>query len=228
MPNDFNNPVDEKTKRDILRWLVTTRTNVKITLDQKSFESVTYPTSDLSRIIVICSDTDRTEKEFKTCKDLTCHFTLQNEIYFFYSKTTFNETAILFSIPATIFKIQRRGNFRVPIPKNMTQHLEFESAKQLKVKLIDLSLGGCNITATYSDTAWISHLKLDLEIGLKMTFLSFDQQIFYCKIKFIQNDLRTRTVSLGLSFEKLKAKEMQDMQSNIIKIDRLNRQSDTD
>lgn len=225
MLDDFNSPVDEKTKRDILKWLVTTKTNVEILMDQKSFESVTYPTSDISKVTVICSSADRTAQAFKTGRDLTCHFTLHNEIYFFTSKTTFNEAAILFSSPNIVYKIQRRDNFRVSIPKTMTQHLEFESAKQLKIKLIDLSLGGCNITVTYPDILTINLLKLGYEIALKMTFLSFDQQTFYCKIKFIKDDPKTRTLSLGLEFEKLKAKEIQDMQSNIFKIDRLNRQA---
>lgn len=222
MPNDFHNQVDESTKRDILKWLVTTKTNVKITLDEKEFESVTYPTSDLTKITVICGPF---KQAFKTGRDLTCEFTLHNEIYFFTAKATFNETALLFSPPTIIYKIQRRDNFRVPIPRNMTHHLEFEGAEQLKIKLTDLSLGGCNITVTYSNASMIRHLKLDLEVALKMTFLSFDQQKFYCKIKFIKDNPNNRTVSLGLEFEKLKAKDMQDMQSTIFKIDRLNRKS---
>ena len=108
----------------------------------------------------------------------------------------------------------------------MTHHVEFEGFEQLKIKLTDLSLGGCNIAATYSNASMIRHLKLNFEVALKMTFLSFDQQKFYCKIKFIKDDPKNRTISLGLEFEKLKAKEMQDMQSNIFKIDRLNRQAE--
>lgn len=236
MPNDlsknsntthFNNPVDDKTKSELLKMLATTKTNVKVYMDQKIFESVTYPTTDLSRISIICSNS-ATDQAFKMGKDLTCHFSLHNEIYFFTSKTSFTDAAIVFSIPQIVYKIQRRDNFRVFIPKNMTQHLEIVGIKQLKVKMEDLSLGGCKITAQYPDASYISALKAGSEIAIKMTFLGFENQLIYCKVKFIKDNTITRSASLGLEFEKLKAEEVQVMQANIFKIDRLNRQSNMD
>lgn len=223
----FNNPVDEKTKQELLKMLSTTRTNVKIYMDQKILESVTYPTTDLSRISVICSNSP-TDQVFKMGKELMCHFSLQNEIYFFTSKTSFTDAAIVFSLPQIVYKIQRRDNFRVFIPKSMTQHLEIVGIKQLKVSLVDLSLGGCKVTVQYADASYISNLKTDAEIAMKMTFLSFDNQTIYCKVKFLKDNPITRTASIGLEFEKLKAEEVQEMQANIFKIDRLNRQSNMD
>jgi len=236
MPNDFsktsnsthfNNPVDEKTRQELLKTLATTKTNVKIYMDQKILESVTYPTTDLSKISVICGNA-ATDHPFKMGKDLTCHFSLQNEIYFFTSKTSFTDAAIIFSIPTIVYKIQRRDNFRVFIPKSMTQNLELVGLKQLKVKLEDLSLGGCKVTIQYPDISYLTNLKAGAEVALKMTFLSFDNQTVYCKVKFLRDEPKSRSASLGLEFEKLKAEEIQELQSNIFKIDRLNRQSNLD
>lgn len=223
----FNNPVDEKTKLELFKMLATTKTNVKIYMDQKIFESVTYPTTDITKVSVICSNS-ATDQAFKMGKELTCNFSLHNEIYFFTSKTSFTDAAIVFSQPAVLYKIQRRDNFRVFVPKSMTQHLEIVGIKQLKVSLVDLSLGGCKITAQYADVSYISNLKAGAEIAMKMTFLGFENQTIYCKVKFLKDNPITRTASIGLEFEKLKAEEIQVMQANIFKIDRLNRQSDMD
>lgn len=236
MPNDvnknsntthFNNPVDEKTRHELFNILATTKTNVKIYMDQKIFESVTYPTSDISKVSVICSNA-ATDQPFKMGKDLTCHFSVHNEIYFFTSRTSFTDAAIVFTLPAVMYKIQRRDNFRVFIPKNMTQNLEIVGIKQLKVKIEDLSLGGCKVTVQYADASYIANLKPGAEIALKMTFLSFENQTIYCKVKFLKDNPITRSASLGLEFEKLKAEEIQELQANIFKIDRLNRQSSLD
>lgn len=223
----FNNSVDEKTKIELFKMLATTKTNVKIYMDQKIFESVTYPTTDISKVAVICSNS-ATDQAFKMGKELTCHFSLHNEIYFFSSKTSFTDAAIVFSMPAVLYKIQRRDNFRVFVPKSMTQHLEIVGIKQLKVSLVDLSLGGCKINAQYADASYISNLKAGAEIAMKMTFLGFENQTIYCKVKFLKDNSITRTASIGLEFEKLKAEEIQIMQANIFKIDRLNRQSEMD
>lgn len=236
MPNDlnknsnsaqFNTPVDEKTKHELLKILATTRTNVRIYMDQKILESVTYPTTDLNKISVICANTP-SDQPFKMGKDLTCHFSLHNEIYFFTSKTSFTDAAVVFSIPSVLYKIQRRDNFRVYIPKSMTQHLELVGLKSLKVSLADLSLSGCKVTVQYPDVSYLNNLKVGAEIALKMTFLSFENQTIYCKVKFLKDNSITRSVSIGLEFEKLKADEMKEMQANIFKIDRLNRQSNQD
>ncbi|MBC7457277.1 MAG: PilZ domain-containing protein [Bdellovibrionaceae bacterium] len=223
----FNHPVQDKTKQELLRMLSTTKTNVKVYLDQKIFESVTYPTTDLTRISVICSNST-TNQSFKIGKNLTCHFSLHNEIYFFTSKTSFTDAAVIFSLPDIVYKIQRRDNFRVFIPKNMTQYLEIVGLKQLKISMVDLSLGGCKVTALYPDASHISHLKAGAEIALKMTFLNFENLTIYCKVKFIKDNPITRSASMGLEFEKLKAEEIQDMQATIFKIDRLNRQNNQD
>lgn len=223
----FNNPVDEKNKQELFKILATTKTNVKIYMDQKIFESVTYPTTDITKVSVICSNS-ASDQVFKMGKELTCHFSLHNEIYFFSSKTSFTDTAIVFSMPSVLYKIQRRDNFRVFVPKNMTQHLEIVGIKQLKVSLVDLSLGGCKVTVQYPDVSYISHLKNDAEIALKMTFLGFENQTVYCKVKFLKDNPITRSASIGLEFEKLKAEEIQIMQANIFKIDRLNRQANMD
>jgi c-di-GMP-binding flagellar brake protein YcgR len=223
----FNNPVDEKTKHELFKMLATTKTNVKIYMDQKIFESVTYPSTDISKVSVICSNASA-DQPFKMGKELTCHFSLQSEIYFFTSRTSFTDAAIVFTMPAIMYKIQRRDNFRVFIPKNMTQHLEIVGIKQLKVRMEDLSLGGCKVTAQYPDASYISALKAGSEIAMKMTFLGFENQLIYCKVKFLKDNPITRSASIGLEFEKLKAEEIQEMQANIFKIDRLNRQSNLD
>lgn len=235
MPNDlfnpnsaaFNTPVDPVTKLELFKMLATTKTNVEIYVDQKILNSVSYPTTDTSKVAVICSNSPA-DQIFKTGKEMTCHFSIHNEIYFFTKKSTFTEAALIFSVPDVIYKIQRRNNFRVFIPKNMTQNLELAGLKQLKVHLVDLSLGGCKVSVQYPDVSLLSHLKAGSQIHLKMTFLNFENQILNCKIKFVRDNARTRSASVGLEFEKLKAEEIQLLQANIFKIDRLNRQSNLD
>jgi c-di-GMP-binding flagellar brake protein YcgR len=236
MPDDFNQnpdsthfnyPVDEKTKLSLFKMLATTKTDVQIYKNQKKIESVTYPTSDINKVTVIYSN-DATDESFKTVQDLTCHFSLYNEIYFFTSKVSFTDTAILFSVPVVIYKIQRRDNFRVSIPKNLTQLLELVGHKQLKVSLVDLSLGGCKVLIVYPDASYISNLKVDAEIALKMTFLSIENQTIHCKLKFIIDNATTKSASIGFEFANLKADEIKELQAAIFKIDRLNRQANLD
>ena len=236
MPNDlnknsnstaFSNPVDEKTKIELLKLIATSKTNVTVYSDQKSFEAVTYPSNDFNRITVPCAKGSSIDS-FRASQSLVCHFSLHEENYFFTSKTTLTDTALIFSTPTVVYKVQRRDNFRVDIPQNFPHQIEITGLKELKIKLLDLSMGGCKINATYSEPTQISQLKENFEIALKFSFLSFENLTVYAKIKFTKHEPRTKSVAIGLEFEKLKADEIQDLQANIFKIERLKRQSRDD
>jgi c-di-GMP-binding flagellar brake protein YcgR len=165
---------------------------------------------------------------FKVGKELACYFLYQNEIYFFTSKTSFTDTTIIFSIPPVLYKIQRRDNFRALVPKSIKQHLEIVGIKQLKVTLVNLSLGGCKVIVSYPEALSIDQLKEGFQIKLLMSFISFENHVFHCKVKFLKDNSLEKLVTVGLEFEKLKADEIKELQANIFKIDRLNRQSNMD
>ena len=233
MPNDlpnkpnsahFNNPVDERTKRNIIRTLIASKSTVKIQMNDKTFESTIFQTSDPNMIAINCANSGP-QLAFKTGEELTCYFSIKNEFYFFSSTTTFTDNAIVFSNPQILYNVQRRHNFRVYVPHNMSQKVELVGVK-LEVHLTDLSLGGCGVKVTYNDFSQVSHIKSETQIALRMTFLNFDNQLVFCTVKFLRDEPKKKRVLMGLEFEKLKAEEIQEMQAAIFKISRLNRLTD--
>jgi c-di-GMP-binding flagellar brake protein YcgR len=230
MPNDliqnpnpalFNNPVDEKTKTAILRTLIASKSSVKIQMDDKTFESTIFTTTDINKIAVNCANSGP-QLAFKTGQEMACYFSIKNEFYFFTSKTTYTDIALIFSTPQIMYNVQRRDNFRVYVPNNMNQKVELVGYT-LRMNLTDLSLGGCRVKVYYSESSQLTSFKAGTETDLCMTFLNFDNQIVHCKVKFLREDLKTKTAIIGLKFEKLKAEEIQEIQAAIFKIDRLNR-----
>lgn len=91
-------------------------------------------------------------------------------IFFKAEFVSVSEGALRFQAPQEIYKVQRRKDFRFPIPDGHVLHLEFRNPLDLetvsKRKVIDLSAGGLSFFVPESDAQI-------LKIGMKLMHAEF-------------------------------------------------------
>ena len=109
-----------------------------------------------------------------------------------------------FQAPAEIYKVQRRKDFRFPIPDGHVLHLEFrnplDSETISKRKVIDLSAGGLSFFVPEADALILKHgLKLrHAEFKLSGRMISCDLEVCHLKPHVIPG--KPPGVRVGVSF----------------------------
>lgn len=100
------------------------------------------------------------------------YFFIGGEKYYFQSTAGVLESSLVLPVPKEIYQLQRRQNYRLPIPATYPAILEVternQSALKLKCPLHDISSLGCRLLVD-------SHIKLDVSDTVKGLILISDR-----------------------------------------------------
>lgn len=156
---------------------------------------------------------------------ITCLFQTGNHRYFFYSylKSTTNDW--LLSIPKEIFQLQRRDNFRMPMPIGTRYNCEIVyingRSSKLVVDIRDMSLGGCMLSV--AGNASDHNIKANSEIDIYLKIDKFEFTRLPLTVKYVKFFEQQKTSSLGTSFVDPDSNTLANLQSLLLYLDRVHR-----
>lgn len=215
-------PTDEKLRIDLVNKICAQSVLMKIYIGKRFIESFTREISSSQKIFISYTP-EPNELPFATKLEAECHFSINQDMYFFKGNPTYADNTLIFSAPTIIYKIQRRENFRVYIPPSVQQSVEIATERGAVVHMNNISLTGAQIKIKSSNLNLAAdRFKLNDYIKIKLTLLDFNNQNFNCVIKFAET--KNGFTTLGIQFQNLDASKTQDLQNIIAKLDRLNRQ----
>lgn len=210
--DQFFNPIDKHDIQDILSKAIRANTicNVKI-LDQ------------FYRLLIVKLNSDHIlieKKSFFKIKSekIVVQFHYKDDQYVFSTTATSDEDFFKVQIPEKIFKIQRRNDFRLRIPDQISPLVKLKSYPELKVKLIDLSLGGCRLSVK---TMFPLNFKMSQDIELSLKVMDFEEPHIITKLKFQNHSKDLQETILGLQFENIDLEQAAQIRGVLIQIDRI-------
>lgn len=152
---------------------------------------------------------------------ITASFELNKNKYFF--KTTLNsdQKEVTITIPKEIFMLQRRNDFRIPVPMTTKVDADIISINgkrhKEKFEIRDISLGGCKIVVKKTDQLF----KVNDEIQIQIKMLDLESEPITCSIRHLLDIPDLKSTQLGLSFVDPDADLLTDLQSLMIHLDRI-------
>ena len=135
-----------------------------------------------------------------------------------------NEMGMKFFSPLEIFKVQRRKDFRAPIPDGYVMYVTFTDPlipnKEVKAKVFDISAGGLSLVIPHEEEAGFEPKKIlkNMKLTLKNHDIECEGEIRYTQ------DLATRThvtkmiegIKVGIKFNKIKEADTQKIASYVL------------
>lgn len=114
----------------------------------------------------------------------------------------------------------RRQNFRVDLPLSVPQKVSILGLKETRVRLNDLSLSGCQLAVHTRNYEFFS---LNENLDIIINLFNLEDCKLRAKIKVIRKNITKNLLLLGLEFVKPGPESLQDLQSALFRIERLNR-----
>jgi len=156
-------------------------------------------------------------------EEVVCTFDTKEDKYIF--KTTLNASQgqANLNVPAEIFRIQRRNDFRVDIPTEVKYTCKIRTVNKktvnVDVTLEDLSLGGCKVTLPENVYKMESNCQLELTLQMNQ-FESDELKAISRNVKLIENQNVQR---IGLQFLTPDADTLADLHALLVYLDRVKR-----
>lgn len=154
---------------------------------------------------------------------ISCVFRYKDDIYMFSSYLRATKIDYLIDVPADIFQLQRRNDFRVSIPIGLGQDCVIQYArgiaKNVKAELRDLSMGGCQI----STAAFDIEMAIDDSFDVSLKIDKFDFQKLKMIARHIKKIEEQDTLLIGASFDGLDGENLNEIRALLMFIDRRSR-----
>lgn len=154
---------------------------------------------------------------------VVCIFQANDERYFFKSFLNNSSADYSLEIPAEIYQLQRRNDYRVPVPIGVNYKCKILSVNNVKslmsVEIRDISLGGILISAPGIS----SDFKVDdiIEIFVQLDRFEFQKLTITVKhIKFVETQNNTL---IGASLLEPESEILSQLQAMLMHLDRIKR-----
>ncbi len=216
--NSFYTKINQVAFKDVVDFLVHNnteislkvfgnyfKTNIISKIDEKQFGIPKFSVSDFSNEPVICI------------------FQIEDDRYFFSSLLTNHGSVFGIDVPTEIFQLQRRNDYRVPIPIGVVYKCKILAINEVKnllsVEVRDLSLGGCLIS--------IPGMSIELKSGDKVElFLQLDKfefQKLQINVKHVKFNDAQNTTSVGAAFFDPESEVRSQLLGLLMHLDRVKR-----
>lgn len=154
---------------------------------------------------------------------ITCIFQVKDDRYFFVSHLNYTNTDYTIEIPAEIYQLQRRNDYRATMPMGVVYTCEIKSINgvktDIKTEIRDMSLGGTQLSVAGIS----SDIKAgdELSLHLKLDKFEFQNLLLTAKhIKFIDTQ---NTSLIGASLVAPHSTVLSELQAMLMHLDRIHR-----
>ncbi len=217
--SSFFNKLAPNTTQDILEFSFRSQINLVLKIHDRHFKT---------RIL-----TKKNDREFSVYKfnfveyqneDVICSFDVRNDKYFFKALLKATDSDFIISIPADVYQLQRRNDFRITITPSISYSCEVRliNFKKLtaKAELVDLSLGGCLISLKNADKFEVPK---DGEVEISLKINDFENQSIVTIAKHVRMIGSNNSLQLGLQYVDPSANFLSELQTLLIQLDRIQR-----
>ncbi|MBC7741110.1 MAG: PilZ domain-containing protein [Bdellovibrionaceae bacterium] len=160
---------------------------------------------------------------------IVCSFDIKDDKYYFKSTLKATDAELLLGYPNQLFQLQRRNDFRVNIPSNVTYLCELKTidgrSLNIMTELRDLSLGGCLVSI--KDAADLN-VEQDSKVVIHIKVNEFDNANILTTAKHIKVIKESRILQLGLKYIDPSAELLSELQTLLMQLDRIHRRKDDD
>lgn len=162
------------------------------------------------------------EFEFSN-EPVICTFGYKDELYFFNSSLNNSKAEYLIDLPAEIFQLQRRNDFRVTMPIGLPHECIINYVrglpKSVKAEVRDLSMGGCQLSVA----AYQLEIAQGNEFDIILKIDKFEFQRLNLVAKHIKVIKEQDTLLIGASFLDLDGETSNDLRALLMFLDRKTR-----
>jgi len=152
---------------------------------------------------------------------VTISFEVDRRKYFFKTSLSSKGDDISIKVPAEVFKLQRRNNFRVVIPDGVKYTAEIKTINgkraSEKFEMRDISLGGCQIV--FNKPKLMVNKNDEVQFNLQM--LDVENELITCQVKHLLSFAGESKLQAGLEFVNPDSDFLTDLQSLMIHLDRI-------
>ncbi len=220
----FFNQLSDQNSKEVLAFLVHNQTNLIVKVDKKHFKTKMLTKKNDREFTVYKFNFQNYQNEA-----VVCSFDIKDEKYFFKSIMKATNAELLISFPNEVFQLQRRNDFRVNIPTNVTYLCELKTVNKTRLNVMaelrDLSLGGCLVSV--KEGAKLS-IPADSEIEIHIKINDFDSPHIRTVAKHIKMIKGNDTLQLGLKYIDPMADFLRELQGLLVQLDRLHRKKTDD
>ena len=154
---------------------------------------------------------------------VSCVFQIKDDRYFFRSFLTNGLAEYNIDIPAEIYQLQRRSDYRVVMPIGVNYKCKIvghnDSKALISIEIRDISLGGCLISIPGLTSDYNVNDKLDLFLQLD----KFEFQKIPAVIKHIRHVDSQNNTLLGSAFEDPESEMRSQLLAMLMHLDRVKR-----
>ncbi|MGE0615201.1 MAG: flagellar brake protein [Bacteriovoracia bacterium] len=163
-------------------------------------------------------------RELQKIKDPSCYFSVSLTRANIFFKTKFkdiNQEGLAFEYPEQIYKVQRRKDFRMPVPDGYAIKIEVEDPlfpeNKLQKKVYDISAGGISfIVKTDEEAMFTVGLKLrNIRFQVRSRDIKCDAEVKHIKMMTNTRDAKPPGVKIGLQLQNLKPADAQHIASYV-------------
>ncbi len=213
----FYTLLDLTKYKETLEFLQSNQTQLTLKIKTKHYKSKILAKKNEKEFFLFKFNFDKLENE-----KIVCSFEIKAEQYFFTSAISTVQNDLIMSVPAEIFQLQRRNDFRVNIPIGSSFECVLRSVDgrlvKEKAEIRDLSLGGCQLIIDKSSFT----LTKDSEIEFNFKMGNVDRDNIFCLVRHIV-EIKNKKLSVGLEFKNTDADFLTDLQSLLVNLDRIHR-----
>lgn len=212
----FFNPVSQLELDEQLQFLVNSKSSLLIKVNDKQYKAQIL-SKNSSRQLILSKSTN----EVFSNQEASCSFEINHEQYLFNSFLTSKTHDLVLDWPTTLYRLQRRNDFRALVPTsfNYTCVLSYLNHSKInqKIQLRDMSLGGLQLQTRIKDIKPGDKLELNLKI------LKLDVDKLLTEVRHIKLLNDKVTYQIGVKLLDVHADLLSDLQSVIIQLDRMHR-----
>ena len=214
----FYNKIDQVALKEVVDFLDHNNSEITIKI--------------LGQYIKTNINSRKNEKQFSVPKfdsfefsnePVSCVFQIKDDRYFFQSFLSNGPADYCIDIPAEIFQLQRRSDYRVVMPIGVNYKCKIVSVNDSKalisVDLRDISLGGCLISIPGLSSEYAAGDKIEIFLQLD----KFEFQKLKLDIKHLKHVESQNTTLIGSAFTEPESEIRSQLLAMLMHLDRVKR-----
>lgn len=213
---NFFNPVSQLELNEQINFIISNKCVLLIKVNGVQYKTQILGKGTANQLILSKATSDVFSNQ-----EASCSFEINHEQYLFDSHINSKPHELILDWPKSLSRLQRRNDFRALVPTGFTYtcvltYLNHSKINQ-QIQLRDISLGGFQLQTRLKDIKAGDKLELNLKI------LKLDTDKLLVEVRHVKLLNDKVTYQIGVKLLDAHADLLSDMQSVIIKLDRIHR-----
>lgn len=214
----FYNKIDQVALKDVIDFLDHNKSEITVKILGQYIKTTVNSRKNEKQLSLPKFDSFEFSNE-----PVSCTFQIKDDRYFFKSFLTNGSAEYCIDIPANIYQLQRRSDYRVVVPIGVNYKCKIlavnENKALISVELRDISLGGCLISIPGLSSDYNVSDKLEIFLQLD----KFEFQKLQIEIKHLKHVETQNTTLIGSAFTDPESDMRSQLLAMLMHLDRVKR-----